>query len=167
MLGRLFTLDSEVPSAFNFMEARKAAGISALAWICIVVVFYIFTTLGHYFEFKISGAMAGYPPSVSILFAPLTEELIFRGILLAVFTRRFGSWGALGATSLLFSLWHLKNIFWLEPSRLAAQMIYTGLFFGPLMAWITLKTRTVWPAVALHYLNNMSSPLKGWLSLLQ
>jgi len=52
-------------------------------------------------------------------------------------------------------LFHLRNIYWLEPAALARSMAYTGLLLGPILGWVTLRTRSVWPAVCLHYVNNL------------
>jgi membrane protease YdiL (CAAX protease family) len=40
-------------------------------------------------------------------------------------------------------------------------MLYTGLIFGPVTAILALKTRTIWPGVILHYLNNLAVSLIG------
>lgn len=71
---------------------------------------------------------------------------------------------AIALTSVLFALWHLKNIFFLPPGALLYQMAYTGLIVSPVLSYITLKTRTVWPAVILHYLNNLAAPF-SWVIL--
>jgi membrane protease YdiL (CAAX protease family) len=68
---------------------------------------------------------------------------------------------AVAISSLFFGLWHLKNIFWLTEYNLIHQMLYTGLIFGPITAVLALKTRTVWPGVILHYLNNFPFALIG------
>ena len=55
--------------------------------------------------------MDGYAPSTSLLFVPIYEELLFRGVVLKYFESSYG-WGrAILFTSALFGLWHLKNIF--------------------------------------------------------
>jgi len=67
---------------------------------------------------------AGMTFAVTILFAPIFEELIFRG-------------------------WILDD--------LAYQMIYATLVVGPLLGYMALKAKTIWPGVILHYLNNIGS----------
>ena len=34
-------------------------------------------------------------------------------------------------------------------------MLCTGLVIGPLLGYVSLRCRSVWPAVILHYLNNL------------
>jgi membrane protease YdiL (CAAX protease family) len=59
-------------------------------------------------------------------------------------------------SSLLFGLVHLRNIYWLDAAAPAKNMAFTGLVLGPILAWVTLRLRTVWPAVILHYVNNLT-----------
>jgi uncharacterized protein len=147
--------DRPANSAFEFFEFRTFLGIPALLQITLIAILYIAMTFGYFFSVKATGKMDGYPGSVSLLFVPIYEEAIFRGIVLRFFEKQYGFWSAIVLSSALFAIWHLKNIFWLEPAQLIHQMVYTGLVFGPITAFITLKLRTIWPSVAIHYLNNM------------
>ncbi len=148
-------MDSSAESAFEFFEFRTFFGIPVLLQITLITVLYVAMTIGYFFSVKATGKMDGYPGSVSLLFVPIYEEAIFRGIILRFFEKKYGFWSAIALSSALFAIWHLKNIFWLQPFQLIHQMVYTGLFFGPVTAFITLKLRSIWPSVAIHYLNNM------------
>jgi membrane protease YdiL (CAAX protease family) len=90
-----------------------------------------------------------------VLVCPIYEELIFRGWILAELVRRRSNLSAIALSSLLFGLWHLRNIYWLEPPVLARWMASAAFVTGPLFAYVTLRFRSVWPAVNLHYLNNL------------
>ena len=103
--------------------------------------------------------MLGGAPEVWILFVPITEEILFRGIVLGALEIAYGRWRALVVSSLLFGLWHLKNIFWMTDADLMRQISYTTLFFGPVTAVLALRLRTIWPGVILHYLNNFPTEL--------
>jgi hypothetical protein len=103
--------------------------------------------------------MMGYAPDVWILFVPVTEEILFRGLILGALEIAYGPVRAVVISSLFFGLWHLKNVFWLTDYQLIHQMLYTGLVFGPITAVLALKTRTIWPGVILHYLNNLAVDL--------
>jgi membrane protease YdiL (CAAX protease family) len=140
---------------FEFFEFRNYLGIPVLVQIFFIATLYIFMTFGYFLSLKATGKMDGYPGSVSLLFVPIYEEAIFRGIILRFFEKKYGFWSAIALSSVLFAVWHVKNIFWLEPHQLIRQMLYTGMVFGPVMAFITLKLRSIWPSVAIHYLNNM------------
>lgn len=78
------------------------------------------------------------------LFAPLCEEVAFRGFLQPVLRARSGDvWGVLSA-AVLFAVLHL------DPIGMAAR-IELGVLFGVLALW----TRSLWPAVAAHAANNL------------
>jgi len=80
---------------------------------------------------------------VLVIVAPLTEEPLFRGILLHGFTRNYGTWWAVLGTAFLFGAIHLN------PWQ------FVGAFFlGIVFAWWTLKTRSILPAILGHALNN-------------
>lgn len=75
------------------------------------------------------GALATAPPVQALfavaLVAPLTEESLFRGLLLRGFDQRWGRWPALVLSSALFALFHL-NIWQALPAFVA------GLYLGSL-----------------------------------
>ncbi|MBK9324362.1 MAG: hypothetical protein IPM97_15665 [Bdellovibrionaceae bacterium] len=43
--------------------------------------------------------------------------------------------------------------------------MFIQVFFSPITCWITLKTRSLWFAVMIHYLNNF--PLDAWVNALK
>ena len=80
---------------------------------------------------------------VLVIVAPLTEEPLFRGILLRGFTRNYGTWLGVLGTAFLFGAIHLN------PWQ------FVGAFLlGIVFAWWTLKTRSILPALLGHALNN-------------
>lgn len=139
----------------NFLHFRTVFGIT-LGWqIFVISLLFTLLTVAGYQQYQDTGLMFGYPLSVSILFVPIYEELIFRGILLTELLNHYSEKKSILISSLLFALWHIKNIFWLSPTALLVQIAFAGLVFGPLAAYVTIKMKTVWPAVILHYLNNL------------
>ncbi len=143
---------------------RPIGLLDSTAQIIFIVALFIATTLLYRSEYRSTGKILKYyPENVWILFAPIYEEIIFRGFVLYGLMALYTMPVAVIASSLLFGIWHFKNIFWLPKSELAKQMAYTGLIFGPLMALATVWTGTVWLAVILHYANNLATALwKRW-----
>ena len=78
-----------------------------------------------------------------VVAAPLTEEFVFRGILLRSFIPRYGRNGAILVSAILFSLVHLY------PVRLLG-MLAAGLLLG----WVAARVGSVWPGVWAHAFNN-------------
>lgn len=88
----------------------------------------------------------GWPSLV--LGAPLSEEPLFRGLILGGFILRYGAPKAIAYSALMFALVHLNP--WQFP---------IGLLAGLLLGWLTVRTGSLWPAVFAHVLNNLSASL--------
>jgi tetratricopeptide (TPR) repeat protein len=80
-----------------------------------------------------------------MVIAPLTEEILFRGLLFGALEEKCGNWTILW-TALLFALFHLDPFYFVPLTAL-----------GLLLGWARQKSGSVWPAVLLHCLNNLIS----------
>jgi hypothetical protein len=80
---------------------------------------------------------------VSIIAAPLTEEIAFRGYAMGLLRRRFSPIAALVITSLLFAAAHLTQ--GLSAPKLAVYAL-AGLAFG----LVALRTGSLAPAMVVH-----------------
>ncbi|SHJ70216.1 Membrane protease YdiL, CAAX protease family [Rubritalea squalenifaciens DSM 18772] len=81
-----------------------------------------------------------YSIIASVIIAPFTEELLFRGILLTALRRKLGTFIALFFTSLLFSLVHVQGF---------TDSIHVFIM-GMLLGLAYLKSRTLWPSIIAH-----------------
>ena len=81
-----------------------------------------------------------------LIFNPVFEEILFRKLVLNRLTP-LGFKGAIIVSALLFALPHLY-------SQGIAQVPYT-FAIGLVLAWITIKTGKLWPAILLHSLSNI------------
>jgi len=147
---------------WHFFQWRRVGWLTPGVQAMIIVVLYLATVAWCYGEYRTKGTFFGYPPSVSILFVPIYEEMIFRGFLTEYLHHRMSSTSTIVLVSLLFGLWHLKNIFFLPLSKVLYQIAYVTLIFSPVVTYMTLKLRTIWPAVIVHYLNNLLAPI-SWI----
>lgn len=80
------------------------------------------------------------------IFAPIAEELIFRGAILRVLLDAFGrkgTWLAILLSAALFGAIHLNP----------AQGIH-GFIMGILLGWMYCRTRSIIPGIVLHWVNN-------------
>ncbi len=89
--------------------------------------------------------------------SPFAEEIMYRGVVLQVFARRFGTVRATVFSSLWFALLHLP--WWLYsmpaaaiPSAMMTIFVY-GLLFCGLFCW----SRSIWGAAIPHVCNNIYS----------
>lgn len=78
--------------------------------------------------------------------APILEELIFRGVILKMFLKRYTPSKAIVLSSVIFGIAHLN------PWQFVGAFII-GLFIG----WIYWKTNSIWPGIFMHFTNNSLS----------
>ncbi|CAM5715675.1 CPBP family intramembrane metalloprotease OS=Streptomyces albaduncus OX=68172 GN=FHS32_004748 PE=4 SV=1 [Streptomyces griseoloalbus] len=110
--------------------------------------------LGHYEVDgwgSYSGAvgLAGFMAGASV-----TEELLFRGVLFRTMEERFGTWGALIPTSVLFGAWHLLNP---DASLWGATVI--ALSAGPMLGAAYCRRPDPVAADRLHFGWELRRPL--------
>lgn len=86
---------------------------------------------------------------VVVSVGPLVEELLFRGVLLSALLQRMRAGWAVAISSLLFACVHLPDLgyFWYAIPNLALLAV--------VLAWLRLKSGSLWPAVIAHGTNNL------------
>ncbi len=98
--------------------------------------------------------------AVVSLGAGFAEELFFRGFMLTRFAAKYGPRAGIALTAVCFGLCHLDVM----HAPLAAAI---GAFLG----WVSLRARSLWPAIAAHVVNNAvhtglsrfgGEPTPGW-----
>jgi membrane protease YdiL (CAAX protease family) len=80
---------------------------------------------------------------VGVIFAPIVEELFFRGFLFQGFRQKYGWVGGALLSSAIFGLAHL------DPVALIPTFI-----LGLLLAYMYHRSNSVWPGIILHILVN-------------
>ncbi len=124
----------------------KNAIIGFLIGIVIMFAFAFVTFLVGFIDFKFQGItidlLWGF---IFYLLVAATEEIIFRGYVLANLTDRYSSRSALIVSSILFGVVHLGN------DHLTIVGLVTISLSGLLMGMVTLKTKTISTAIGLHW----------------
>lgn len=77
--------------------------------------------------------------------APMLEEFAFRGVLLQPL-RKYGDKFAIFTSSLIFGIMHGNMV--QAPMAIAAGMV---------MAYLCIKTESIWTSISIHILNNLSA----------
>jgi len=107
--------------------------------------------------FLVLGASLGLPPLaviafvlINTFFVGLSEELMFRGVLLQGLRHSMAIWPAILVTSLLFGAIHSLNVF--TTGHLLPALMQSGaaLLSGLLFIAIRLRTGSLWPAIVVH-----------------
>ncbi|HJS71118.1 MAG TPA: type II CAAX endopeptidase family protein [Acidimicrobiia bacterium] len=87
--------------------------------------------------------------AAAVVLGPITEEVMYRGILLKTLQPR-GRWFTIILTSVVFAAVHLTG---LDPDQMlaSAAVFLPPLFLlGMLLAWVTLRTGRLGPAIFIH-----------------
>lgn len=103
------------------------------------------------FNEAISLDFAGYL-TVGIV-APILEEWLFRGIILAALLRRYAPRKAIIWSAVIFGIAHLN------PWQFIAAFI-----IGCAMGWLFWRTRSIWIGIFMHWANNSVGFLLGYLT---
>jgi membrane protease YdiL (CAAX protease family) len=102
--------------------------------------------LGHYTVDGL-GSPTGAVGLLGIMAAAaVTEELLFRGVLLRIIEGRFGTWIALASTGILFGLLHLLN-----PNATLWGAIAIAIEAGGMLGAAYIATRSLWLPIGLHF----------------
>ena len=83
------------------------------------------------------------PVFVAIIVAPLTEEVLFRGVILRGLLQRFSTVGAIAISAMLFGLIHLNP--W---------QFVTAVILGCVFGWWYVRTNSLLPSLAGHAVVN-------------
>ncbi|WP_449454766.1 CPBP family intramembrane glutamic endopeptidase [Streptococcus suis] len=87
-----------------------------------------------------------------VLFGPIIEELIFRGLTYSGIDRIWGGIAAVLVSGIYFGLWHSMPI----------QIVYTAIM-GLVLGFVYNATKNMWFPMVIHILNNFSSNLPPFL----
>jgi len=95
----------------------------------------------------------------ALVVAPLVEELVFRGVVLRLLLRRCpDAWrdACVTVQAVLFAVFHLAN--WRRrPVAFVAAQVAVAFASGRAFALATLRSGSIWDAVALHAVNNLAA----------
>jgi membrane protease YdiL (CAAX protease family) len=119
-------------------------------WLTWLPMVYIVAGLGLSVVF-------GLPPAGVLLWillntflVGLSEELMFRGVLLQAFRRTVSIWPAVWLTTLVFGAIHILNVFMTGELRAALIQSTAAAASGLLFIALRLRTGSLWPAIVVH-----------------
>lgn len=126
----------------------KSITISAQQWNILVILFIINFLVAYLFSPK----RQLYYVLIATVLAPLSEEMLFRGV---VFDNLSSSAvEKIAITSVLFGLYHIKNIAFLKPFTLIYQIFY-AIILGIPLALLKIKTGSLFLPIIVHSINNL------------
>ncbi|GAB3659275.1 CPBP family intramembrane glutamic endopeptidase [Glycomyces tarimensis] len=118
-----------------------AAGVALFSLVIVNIAF-----LGYY-DVEGLGTPTGALGLIGFMAAAsVTEELLFRGVLLRIIEERTGTWISLALTSALFGLIHLVN-----PNASLWGAIAIAMTAGLMLGAAYIATRKLWVPIGLHF----------------
>lgn len=88
----------------------------------------------------------------TMIFAPVFEELLFRGLIFPN-NRKLGDLFAIIVSGIFFGLWH-QNL----------PQIFATATFGMFSAFLYLRTKSIYPSMLAHCINNGSAVFRDYLA---
>lgn len=129
-----------------------ALTLSLIAAVNLVIAFFPMSPWEEALFSRMADGSVAATVAVCIV-APLCEEMLFRGIVLRGFLRRYSRWQAILLSALLFGAAHM-NIY----------QFVVGFVMGTVLAWLYERTRSLIPCIALHATYNTTTLLLAdWL----
>ncbi|TAN04568.1 MAG: CPBP family intramembrane metalloprotease [Rhodanobacteraceae bacterium] len=89
--------------------------------------------------------------------APFVEELVFRGVLLSGLASRMHVGWAIVISAVIFGCAHLPDF------KFAWYPVPALVLLGLALAWLRVRTRSLWPSITLHATNNFVAVLAWFL----
>nr|WP_249219127.1 type II CAAX endopeptidase family protein [Loktanella sp. SALINAS62] len=132
------------------------AGLRLFSWFLVPLGLFYLAILSAAVRFP---ADADVIPTLiwTLLFAMgigVSEEVMFRGILMHGLRARYSAGRALLICSAVFSVAHVANTLSGQSAILTLNQVAFTFAFGALLGAITLQTASLWPAIVLHGLWN-------------
>jgi membrane protease YdiL (CAAX protease family) len=93
---------------------------------------------------------------VTMLVGAFVEELLFRGVIQARLSETLGAWPAIVFAAALFLLIHVPGWLLLDLP-VSAQLVGSVFAIGVICSALRHLTRSIWPAVAAHWANNIGA----------
>ena len=121
---------------------------SLFQWLFLSIIFLTEIFIAQKFFPKISKINQ----SITIIFAPLAEEVLFRGLLINLIPGFLLS--KIIISSFLFGVYHIKNYYLKNSFSLVYQILYAAFFIGPILAWVKLSTNSLFLCIIFHSINN-------------
>jgi membrane protease YdiL (CAAX protease family) len=129
------------PGAFGAVSLGTVLGVAMFGAVIANIAF-----LGHYTVDGIGSPSGAIGLIGFMAAAAVTEELLFRGVLLRIIEGRFGTWIALASTSIVFGLIHLVN-----PNATLWGAIAIAIEAGGMLGAAYIATRSLWLPIGLHF----------------
>lgn len=146
-LGNRKTLGKDLGDGARKLLLSLLAGVLAVVWSALLMAVtrhFDRRAVIYVEDFCRMNAKSDLAFFVSVVMAPLLEEIVFRGLMQRALRKVLPAWPAILLSALFFGLWH----------RNTGQLIYT-FFFGLLMGWLYEGSGKLRYPMLCHSWNNL------------
>jgi membrane protease YdiL (CAAX protease family) len=141
--------------------ALIGGGASILYFACVIGYAY-FTAHQLLASLSRAAPLAVVGTLASGFFSPVFEELLFRGFVLPKMNESLPFWPANLLQAALFAAIHWPNWVWVGGLHWSLVTTSISIFIlAVLLGWLTWRTHSIWPAVAVHLVNNFLAAFLG------
>ncbi|MBO0843505.1 MAG: CPBP family intramembrane metalloprotease [Nocardioides sp.] len=133
-------------------DARRGLGRGTLLGLAMFVV--VIVLIAIFASYRVDGFGSASGPVALLGFmaaGAVTEELMFRGVLLRFIERGAGTWVALATTSLAFGLMHIMN-----PNATVWSALAIAIEAGGMLGAAYVATRSLWVPIGMHFAWNFA-----------
>lgn len=95
----------------------------------------------------------------AVVFAPLVEEILFRGVFYQELRSKKNYWLPVIISSLSFGLIHTLPIYLLTGQKSEILFLISYTMIGYLLTRVYEKTGSIWSSIFVHFLNNLIATL--------
>lgn len=155
----IFT-SNKAPKMFVLLGTISCIGIGLIS----SMIYLIYSTIIKYYGLTIPEPDFTMPSqriylilflTYVCLLGPILEEIIFRGFILRSM-QKYGNLTAIIVSSILFSMFHLNLVQFINP-----------ILMGIVLAFITIKSKSIFPSIIAHIFNNTIAFTATGVSLLK
>ena len=145
----------------TYFKWRRPVGLKAAdpfhSWLLLwLPALYILGYLGFAYNLGLPSTLVIGLVFINSMRVGVEEELMFRGILFQGLLPRFDIWPAIGLTTFLYGSAHLLNGFLTGDFSAALFQSLQAFMIGLMLLAIRLRTKSLYPAIAIHALWNFA-----------
>lgn len=129
-------------------------------WTTLALAMILYLLIGSYFQYRNLEVRSSFKLITvinSVLFVGITEELVFRGLILNALLIKFNKWLAIVISSVLFLMIHFPV--WIQTNTFSANLL-SGSFIqvfilGVIFSLSFIKSRNIFVPIILHMVWNL------------
>lgn len=154
-----FLIKNNISLPIPFLEIYKTR-INWKRLVTLVLIIILYLLVGSYIQYgniEVRDSFKLIDVINSVLFVGITEELVFRGLILNTLLIKFNRWLSIGVSSILFLMIHFPV--WIQTNTFLANLLSGGFIqvfiLGIIFSISFIKSRNIFVPIVLHMIWNL------------